>query len=621
MVFDKGRGKLLKTRAFIFLTAVVIALSSITLVFSVNMTSIMLRKQDQLAAARPDASASLKKNNSGIVGAMNLKKSGRWPLFFNGRLQDGLICYASGNGKFLMPIDIILNNLKAGYGILNSDDAFKADINGKELLLHLGTRNAKLGDSAVELDTASVAAENHIMASPMILDSLDDIRFYNDVADEAVFTNYWPSSKDEKYSGIGLFKIDGRTLEISDIFGSMLYSYDANGPATMDEAVYSRSLDSLLVKSGEEYYIINKKNYKNPPKLDIKGTYNLSSDGGFLYRVDNSGKYFLIYDVKSSSLKKLKNHYSSIRLINGASLTDCRLLAQQAGSLFVRLDFEAPGGGTYSAIARGGRVVAQGSSKYSPDHARLLLYDRTEGWSLCGSDGRGIVRFKDVTAANWVDNDRILLRKADGLEVYERKNGSRHKVEVPFYHIGQADDGRCFYSRGNELYQTIKGSETKIGDFPWRCEYACSVGEKSPVVLVSREANNVFIISEGTVISLGKPELFPNLAAPDAVDAGFNDNAVFSTDGGRLALLQKGEKFLEISLLQSKDLKQDKITLDFTPDSQNGNSKVFMKWLGNDSLLLYTANRGWLVDFGNNDTYIHEWTDNAAIAGIFQLPQ
>ena len=621
MAFDKGRSNTYKSRAFILLTAVVVVLSAIALAVSINITSTMLIKQDQLAAGRPDAAESLKKNNSGLAGVMNLKKSVRWPLFFNGRLQEGLVCYASDNGKFLLPVDIILNNLKANYVILNSDDAFKAVINGKDLLLELGKSNASVGGSAIELDTASMAAENHVLASPEILDYLDGLRFYSDVDNEAAFTLYWPSSKNKKYSGIRVFKINGRALEISDIFSGKPLSYNIDGPATMDEAVYSRSMDSLLVKSGEEYYIINGKNYKKPAKLDIKGSYNLSGDGSFLYRMDDSGKTFLIYDIKSATLKRLKNHYSSIRMINGVSLTDCRLLAQQVGREYVRLDFEGPGGDVYTVIARGGRIVAQGSSRYSPDHTRLLLFNKSDGWSLCGSDGRGIVHLKDATTANWVDNDRILLRTDSGLNVFERKDGSRHTVEVPFYYIGKADDGRCFFAKGNELYQTINGNEKKIADLQWKCAYASSVKSKGTVILVSEEADGVFGISGDITIPLGKPGLFPNMPTAGAEDAGFNSNAAFSPDGGRLALLQKGEKFLEINLFGMKDMKQDKLTLDYVPEARSVNTVVFIKWLGNNSLLIYTDNHGWLVDFENDDAYIHEWSDNASIAGTFQLYQ
>lgn len=621
MAFDKGRSNSFKSRTFILLTAVVVVLSAVALVVSINITSIMIRKQDQLTGGKLGVAESLKRTNSGLTGVMNLKKAERWPLFFNGRLQEGLLYYTSDSSKSLLPVDIILNNLKANYGILNSDDAFSAVVNGKELLLELGTRSARVGGSIVELDTASMAAENHVLASPGILDSLQGCRFYSDVANEAAFTYYWPSSKDEKYSGIGLFKIDGRSLEVSDIFGSKFYSYTTEGPATMDEAVYSRSLDSLLVKSGEEYYIIDKKNFKKPSRLEIKGAYNLSDDGSFLYRVDNSGKYFLIYDVKSSSLKKLKNHYSSISLLNGVSLTDCRLLSQQAGREFARLDFEGLGGDVYTVIARSGRIAAQGSSRYSPDHSRLLLYSKSDGWILCSSDGRGIVHLKDAATASWVDNDRILLRTARGLEVYERKDGGRHAVEVPFYYIGKADDGRLFFAKGNELYQIIKGKEQRIAILPFRCDFASSAGSKSPVVLISKEADTIFGIAGEETISLGKPGLFPNTPAVGAVDAGFNSNAAFSPDGGRLAVLQKGEKFLEISLLGLKDMKQDKLTLDCATGMRQDNAAVFMKWLENGSLMVYTDNRGWLIDFDKDDTYIHEWTDNAAIAGTFQLLQ
>lgn len=619
MAFDKDRDKSFKSRAFIFLTVVVVILSTMALAVSIDITSTMLRKRDQLAAARSDATEIIKRNESGLSGFMNLKKAERWPLFFNGRLQEGPVCYASATGKYLLPFDTILDNLKSDYGIFNSDDAFMAVVNGKDLLLELGTRNAIVGGSPIELDTASVAAENQVLVSPGIMDFIEDFRFYNDDGNEAAFALYWPTSLNKEYSGIRLFKINGRELEISGVFGDKPMRYEANGPGTIDEAVYSRTLDSLLVRSGEDYFIINEKNYKKPARLGIEGSWSLSSDGSFLYRVDNSGRTFLIYDVKSSSLKRLKNHYSSVRLANGVRLTDCRLLAWKTGREYVRLDFEQPGGGAYTVIARDGRIVVQGSSTYSPDRTRLLLYGKTDGWSLCGSDGRGIVCLKDASTANWIDNDRILLKTDSGLQVYERKDGGRHRVEVPFYYIGKAGDGRLFFAKGNELYQDIGGKEKKLAEFPWRLDYTFSVDGKGPVVLISKEADAIFGFTGDAAIPLGKPGLFPNTPASGSEDAGFNSNGAFSPDGGRLALLQKGEKFLEINLLEVKDMKLYKLTLDHIPGVEPDSAEIFMKWLGNDSILLYTGNHGWLVDFDKDDAYIHEWSDKASIAGSFKL--
>lgn len=621
MALNKHTNNSFKSRAFILLTAVVVILSAVAVAISISVSSTMLRRQDQLEGVRPDATESLKGKNSGLDGVMNLKKAEQWPAFFNGRLQEGLVSYTTDKGKSLLPVDILLDNLKADYGILNSDDVFKADVNGKKLKLDLGTRNASAGGSTIELDTASMAAENHVLASPMILDYLEGIKYYSDVDNKAAFTDYWPSSMNKKYSGIRLFKINDRTVEISDLFGGKPFIFGDNGPAAIDEAVYSKSLDSLLIKSGEEYYNIAGNDYTKPAKLNINGSWSLAPDGSFLYRVDDTDKYFLIYDIKSASLKRLKNHYSSVVLTNGASLTACRLLAQQVNSRFVRLDFEGPGGETYTTIARNGKIVAQGNSSYSPDHARLLLYNASDGWSLSGSDGRGIVHFEDVSSVVWVDNGRILLRTDSGLKVFESKDCSRHMVEVPFYYMGKADDGRLFFGKGNELYQIVNGKEEIIADLPWKCDYASSTDSKGPVILVSEEADGIFGLSGDITIALGKPGLFPNLPAPDSEDAGFNSNAALSPGGGRLALLQKGEKFLEVSLFGLKDLKLDKLTLDYVPDAYTTMPAVFIKWLGDDSLVVYTANRGWLIGFDKDAIYMHEWSDNASIAGTFQLLQ
>lgn len=621
MAFDKNRSDSLKSKAFILLTAIVVILGIIALAVSAGITSTMLRKRDQLAGSGPNAVESLKKTDSGLTGTMSIKKAEKRPLLFNGRSRDGLVCYTSEDGTSLLPLDILLDSLKADYGILNADNAFTAEINGKKLVLGLGTGNANAGGEDVKLDTASITAENHVLVSPVILDSFEGFKFDGGEGDKTAFAYYWPSAENEKYSGVRLFKLNGKTLEISGIFDGEPMDYGPGGLAEIDEAVYAGALESLLIKSGEEYYLIGKKNYQKPVRLDIEGSWNMSTDGGFLYRVDDTGRLLLVYDIKSASLKRIRNHYSSVTLPNGFSLTDRRLFACQTGNSFVRLDFEGQGGEIYTTIARSGRIVIQGNSRYSPDRARLLLYSATDGWSMSGSDGRGIVRFKYVSSASWVDNGRVLLRTDGGYEIYELKDGSRHPVEVPFYYTGKAEDGRLFFAKGNELYQQIGGSEEKIAALPWRVDYACSANGKAPVVLVSEEAGAISAIEGETAVSLGKPGLFPNTPAPGAEDAGFNGNASFSPDGGRLALLQKGEKFLEVSLLEMDGLKQDRLTLDYPIEDLTAMPAVFIKWLENNSLMVYTGSRGWLVDFNGDDLYLHEWTDNAPIAGTFQLPR
>jgi hypothetical protein len=109
----------------------------------------MLDKFDQLEKGSPDAVASLKKDGPGSIAAMNLKKAKRWPVFFNGMSPNGLICYSSSNDKALLPLDIVLGSLGIRFDLLNSDDAFTADVNGKKLVLDLGTGNASAGGASV----------------------------------------------------------------------------------------------------------------------------------------------------------------------------------------------------------------------------------------------------------------------------------------------------------------------------------------------------------------------------------------------------------------------------------------------------------------------------------------
>lgn len=621
MAQDKSRKKSFKAKAFILLTVVMVILSTAAVAISINLTFVMLGKYDQLETGKPDAAVSARKTGSGPSGLVNLKKAERLPLYFNGASREGMTLYTSESSRALLPFDMLLDDIGAEFSVLNPDDAFTAAVNGKNIVLGLGTETAQLGGVPVGFDTAAVAAEGHILAPAGILGFLDGFAFSGGADRGAAFAYYWPAELDKGYAGIRLYQLNGRRLEVSDLSADKPFAYGPGGPGVIDAAVPSESMDGLLIRSAEGYYAVSGKNYKKPVKLDIKGYWRISPGGDFLYRPDEAAEVWQIYDVKSASVKRIKDIYSGVALRNGASLADRRMLGCEIGKSYTRVDFEGLEGDVYTVVSRGGKIVAQGSSKYSPDRKRLLLYDRSDGWSMSDDDGRNTVQFKDALSADWVDNDRVLLKTADGYAVYAGKDKAARPAAGPLNYIGKGDDGRIFLTRRNDLYQVMDGVEKKIAGLPWKCGFAVSKTSKGPVIGISEEANLIFALSGGNTLTLGIPGLFPNAPAAGEEDRGFGRNAAFSADGTKLAVLQRGEKFLEVSLSGLEEIKPEKITLNYVPGDFPDRPPVNIKWLGSNSLAVYVSGRVWLIDCGGEKTHIREWSGEAPIAGIFQLPQ
>lgn len=618
MASDKSRNSSLKTKAFLLLTTVVVILSAAAVAVSIHITSVMLEKFDQLAKGGPDAAVSLKKTGAGASNTVNLKKAERLPLYLNGASREGMVCYTPENGKSLLPLDMILDGLDAPFDVMNPDDAFTAAVGDKNIMLGLGTEDAQVGSDTVKLDTASVAAEGHILASAGILDLLGGFTFEKDAGSGAAFTYYWPAALDKKYSDVRLFQFSGRKLQVSGMSPDKPHTYGEGGPGVIDRAVLSESSDFLLISSGEQYYRVDGKDYKKPVKLDIEGSWELSPDGGFLYRPDEADGVWEIYDVKSSSVRRIRDIYSGVALKNGASLAERRLLGYEIGKSYTRVDFEGLDGDVYTVVSRGGKIMAQGSCAYSPDRRRLLLYDGAEGWRMADYDGRNIVKFEDVSSADWVDNDRILLDTAKGYAVYGRRDKTVHPAAGPLDYVGKGDDGRVFFTKGEDLYQTVDGVEEKIAGLPWKCDFAVSRASEGPVIGISEEADLIFALSGENTVALGRPGLFPNIPAAGEEDRGFGRNAAFSPDSGRLAVLQKGEKFLEVVLTGLKEEKQERLTLAYAPGAFADRPPVSVRWLGSDSLAVYVSGRAWLIDCGEERTYIREWSGDAPIADIFR---
>lgn len=621
MTTDKGKRKSFGSKALTLLTAVIVILSAVAVIISINITTVLLDKFDQLEKGSPDAAASIKKDETASAALLNMKKVKRWPAYINGLSPEGMIFYGSDNGKALLPVDLMFNDLGMKFDLVNSDDVFTAQVNGKKLVLELGTGNMKAGGAPARLGTASMAAEGHILASPDLLDYLDGFRYTGGYEYEALFTSYWPAALSKKYSGVRLFKLDGRELAVADIFGGKPFTYGGIIPAAADEVVCSALKDSILIKSGGQYYTVGGADYKKPVRLDISGSWNISDGGIFLYRIDEESKTYLVYDIYNKNLKKLKDLYSSIRLENGVSLADRRLVDCKTGSRFTRVDFEGLDGGVYTVISRSGKLVAQGSSSYSPDRRRLLLYEKSAGWSISDPDGRNIVRFRDAYSARWVDNERIYLQIPGGNIVYDSGKESVSAADVPLNYAGASGDGGLFYTRGNDLYSKMNGKERKIAGLPWKCDYACSAASNGPVVVVSSEADAVCGISGDKVLPLGRTELFPNVTAVAEADAGFGRNSAFSPDGNRIALLQKGDRFLEVIVAGLDDFKERKLTLDYIPGDYADKPIINLKWLGNGCLAVYSESRGWLVDLEGETPYLYEWSEEGSIADVFRLAQ
>lgn len=613
--------KFLKAKLIYILIAFMAVLCTASVAIAVSTSVTMIEKRDQIIKTTGDTAVNLQKNDA-KSSILNLKKASEHSLYFNGEEQEGLKLYTSNkkdkNRLSLLPLDLILDDLGFRQSLYNSDDIFKAIVNGKPLILKLDSSEALYGSKKITADTASIAALNHILASPNVLDMMDGFDTETFGQDGSLFVNYWPGSKNKDLSKTVLLNTEIGSPVITDLSGKELLVYGKDGPGKVDDIVYNSYIQTYILKSNGRIYYINSHNYRNPRIFNVNSNYAISSDGRFLYWENKAKDALYIYNVKTGIRKKVKDYLPDAELSDTNGQAQYKLLDFEYGRRYKRLTFKGTNDALYTVIERNGTVVAEGKSLYSPDSKKVLYYDGISSWYIADTDGTDIIMAGIAQNAYWIDNDRVMLENGQSHIIFNTLYRLFANVPNEWRFVGRSPDGSVYFTNELMLYRIKNGTESRMQASMRSCDYLYANTKKDTYTLMSLQQNRLYCISGTDITELGKPGLFPN-KQQGLAETAFMQNTSVNPDGSRLAVLQNGSRYVEVNIMDYADMSVKKLVLNESVKTGDISADLKIQWLDKNRLAVFSAKNVWVADMAK-DTYIYKRTldNNSAVVGIIK---
>lgn len=630
--------KFFKIRAMIVLIGFITLLGFIAVAVSVRVSISLMDKQN---VRIPEQEGSKARAVSAPKPDMlpDMANVNRIPLYFNGECRDEQLLFSDKEGHTWVPLDILLGQIGIPFRLFNGDDTFKINMGGKPLLLKLGTKEADLSEEKLKLPAASAAAENHILAPEELLEKLPGFEPAIYAGSTGVFINYWPESAWKPYSNMRLLKMSGERLNFSDLQGGHPFAYGKGGPGKITGLWYSQAVDGYILRSGDSTYLMSRKHYRKPKKLGVNGLAVLSGSGDAMVWTSKSGRTLYVYDLAAGTTSRHKNYFTGIKGKQAGTPAFYTLHAYSKGKRYVRFEFQGSGESQvfhaskdrnsfsisgereiYSIIERSGKVVVQGPSLYSPDHRRLLYYSSTKGYCVADSDGTDILPLGDLQDPAWIDHHRIFYRTGTGRMVYDVGKKTKTPVKADWKLVGKALDGSVFFTVGNALYTSSGGkSRLRMGQLPWSCDKVSAVTGSGPLLVISMEKDSVFFISDKMTRLVGRPSAFPHEPGKENPGAVFPENTVVNPSGSCIAMLQKGDNFLELKLIDMKKQQVRTLTLNALLSEITGTTEIRTVWLDPSRLVLFFHNEGWVLDISKG-TRLHHWNEKEGETILDILP-
>lgn len=611
--------RFLKKNAIYVLIGIVAVLAAFAVTISVMISIVMIEKKNQLAEARAYAARSMPVTAKSKE-TLNLGKVKKYPVFFNGSPVKAFDYYYLSDNVSLIPMDSLLKLLNIPFDIFNPDDVFQTSIDKRKLSVKLGTSKAYLDGSGITLNSVSAAADDHILVSSEILALPEGFKIDENNGADGVFLNRWLSARTKDFNSSYLLSISSGIPTVQNLFKTSTLAHDDKDPGKLDVVIYCPYISSYLLKGEGRTWLINKRNMKAPELLDIPVIYEVSTGGRYLYWEDGRKESLYVYDIENKNTREFKDYFARIGSNNGISSAELKLTDIRTGSRFTCVDFQENSSlDTYSIIERRGKIAAEGKSSLSPDRNRILFGDGGRGYFVINYDGSGVIKLEPVKTAEWIDNDRILLNTDNGVQIYDLNNKRVTNTGKTERYIGITNKGEVFYQKDDTVFSSYRGHQRELFELSWKCDFIQGNTLRGPFYIVSQEDDGILGIFGDKRLPLGAPSLFINKSLISTASNLFESNTALSPDNKKIALLQKGEKFLEVNIADLKGYKMDKLLIGLRVDNGNDAQYVNIKWIGNNSILIHNGSRVWLLDL-KNGTHIYEWENDGSdkIIGLLQ---
>lgn len=600
--------KFLRSKGIIVLIIFMTITGVIAAAVSIKISITMIEKRNQMVKNDADEGAVIKSDGKTVKfnGADDLT------FYFNGEKVNGINGYITKDGKVLVPMDVILKKAGKDFKYFNSDNMVKAWIGNKTVLIKPGQDNVIINGLKHNLYEASSVAKNHILVSEDMFSYLDGFSVEENLDMKALFINYYPAFDRNRYEKIRVLRLQDETVSISNIWEKKFFVLNSKSYIDIDEFGFTQEDSSFIFKSADNLYLLDKNNREKPRILDVNPSAQYSADSRYLHWVDESKKISYVYDIEKGILKKIGDYYFRINEDNEERQSKAKyplLYDFRLGNRYKSIAFT--GSSTqncYVFIERRGKLVVDNVAEYSPDRRKVLYYKKGKGWHVVNFDGTGMVFLGDGKQAEWINNTTILLKSEDGDYLVNVNNKKKSKTDSECRKVGQIPGGDVFFTKGNMLYVENKGVEKKIIDLPWKCNYVDALSGAGPYVAVSEKEDGIFFITGNNVFKAGKSSYqFVSQIIDGKSFIKYDDNFSISPDNEKLVVLQQEDGFARVNYIRTNG-SEGSITLNYPVNGQVQSGSLKLKWISNNSLLIYTSSCGWIIDFENNIS-IYNWVE------------
>ncbi|MCX8131241.1 MAG: hypothetical protein N3I35_14230 [Clostridia bacterium] len=611
--------KFLRTKAVVIFITVISILCIIAAGIAIEVSIVMIKKKDQ--ALKPLA-AQPTKSIEASVKPVKANKLEEQAFYFNGEVIEGLKAYSDEKESFFIPMDLLLQKLGIGFRFFSSDDIFEFSIHNEKVKMILNKSEVEIDGRKVKLDSAVLTAKNHILVSTEIFDFLKGFSVDKYLSKNTVFINYFPDLKNG-INGIRLLRTENETVEISDLLNEKQFWKSEGKNSDNVRIETSKENTGYTIKRDNKVYVFCPDGMKNPRLTDISQSAAWSADGKYLYWIDPVKGISYLYDVREGIMRKLGDYFLRMRdakpkdrnyklFSNGGILYEYK-----QGKRYKRITFTDPEYPVnYTFIERRGKTVIEGRVSFSPDADRVLYYKAGEGYYTAVVDGTRQAFIGAGSGAVWISSNKILLYTAEDKFLVTSDGMYREKTAGIWKVLGQSTDGAVFYTDGRTLYCEAEKGEVQVFKLNISLDYVFALDRQGPYLGVSKADDKTYIISKGKTKEIGNSSLLRSFGGKGINEYGYS---ISGSPGGKYtAAVRSLEGFLGIDLLDNKKAEVRRFTLNYNVENLSHLDKCNMTWVSDDTLILSTANRGWLIDLKDKPG-IYDWVEGSGsrIYGIY----
>lgn len=602
------------SRIAILFTGILSLLCIVAISIAIYVSLILVNRQNQLVRS----TSATGKPSTQMEGRLpGLNRGKEQTLYFNGEKVTGAGSLLIDKKIWLFPLDTLLDKAGISYSYFNSDDILETAVNGNNATIQLWRKSFFIDDSEILLSEAPVAVNGHIMVTGEVLKYFDGFKTHTDEGKSLAFINYFPEY--EKASQIKLLRTDNGKVTISSADGNKLY-WESKDEISGNEEFYPYGNGkSYVLKSGEKMSVIKSGENITSSTISAKLAATPSADGKLLYWRDKDKKTSYIYTLASGRTKSIGDYAFRIPSGEAGTVYD-HLFEFTEGKNYTRVVLtDAAYEKKYAFILRQGRVVVEGAVNFSPNMHKILFYREGKGYYASNTDGTGIAALGDALEAEWIDNHRIFLRAEEGAYTIESDGEDRMEEEAIYRRVGQDIDGNAFYMKNNTLYCEEDGTERKIGELPWKCEYVYALSSEGPYLAVTDdEQDGVFYLDGTTAVKAGKKSLLLRNILQGRTTPDYVRSMLASPERDRLVLVQRENGYLLLRVFGSGESLYQDIFLNCPVPEEGKIDTVTVKWISKNQFAAHTDKQGWVIDISGEKAKIYQWTEKegSTIKGI-----